>query len=310
MKKQEDTLVSVIIPVYKVEPYLDQCLQSVTGQTYRSLEIILVDDGSPDGCPEICDKWALRDTRIKVIHKKNGGLSDARNAGLDAAGGQYICFIDSDEWVMKDMIEKLLTSAVKEGADICACGIMDCYPDHQTIRTAKYLKGGSEEIYRRLYNETEYPVSAWGKIYRRSCWDRLRFPVGRICEDAFTTYLLIDRAACLVQIPEVLYCYRIRENSIMRSPFTAQRMDEEKAWRYNAQFIRDKYPSVSAMAFDFYLKKVNRLAHTITAESRILYRKQYRYLRSVLRRNTGYILFGSRMPVKQRLWLIKQIAEL
>ena len=118
-----NTKISVIIPIYKAEKFLDKCIGSVVGQTYENLEIILVDDGSPDNCPAICDSWAEKDSRIKVVHKENGGLSSARNAGLDVVTGEYFGFIDSDDWIEKDFFEFLITNALKENADISRCGL-------------------------------------------------------------------------------------------------------------------------------------------------------------------------------------------
>ena len=117
-----DEKVSIIVPVYNVEKYLDKCIESIVNQTYRNIEIILVDDGSPDKCPEICNEWAKKDDRIKVIHKENGGLSSARNAALEIAQGDYITFVDSDDWIENDMIQSMLTCAAKNDADIVCCG--------------------------------------------------------------------------------------------------------------------------------------------------------------------------------------------
>ena len=124
-----NTKISVIIPIYKAEKFLDKCIGSVVGQTYENLEIILVDDGSPDNCPAICDSWAEKDRRIKVVHKENGGLSSARNAGLDVVTGEYFGFIDSDDWIEKDFFEFLITNALKENADISRCGLYLDYED-------------------------------------------------------------------------------------------------------------------------------------------------------------------------------------
>ena len=181
-------LVSVIIPIYCVERYLEQCLNSVVQQTHTELEIILVDDGSTDQCPMLCDAWAKRDSRITVIHKANGGLSDARNVGIDSAHGDYILFVDSDDWIEPNMVECMLSVLEEQHADICACGIFYEYPQKTAIREVDSFVGNSTETYRRLYDETRYPVSTWNKLYCRKCWNKLRFPVGKICEDAFTTY--------------------------------------------------------------------------------------------------------------------------
>lgn len=297
--------ISIIVPVYKVEEYLDCCIQSIVDQTYRDLEIILVDDGSPDGCGAMCDAWAEKDGRIKVIHKENGGLSDARNAGLEMAEGKYIAFVDSDDWIRPEMYEKLLAAMEKEKADISACNILSCFPDGESAYGCdEYTVGDPEKILSMLYDDTKYPVCAWNKLYRRELWDALRFPVGKICEDAFTTYRLVDKARKIVQIPEALYCYRIRESSIMTSEFSAKRMDEEEAWRCNYEFVKQRYPGVFQAAFDFYLLKVNVLLHTIPKDKRQEFPGEYGYLRGILRKNLGYITFQSQLGLKQRLKLL------
>lgn len=303
-------LISVIIPIYKVEEYLDECITSVIAQTYTNLEIILVDDGSPDNCPQMCDNWAKKDARIKVIHKRNGGLSDARNAGLDIATGEYISFVDSDDYIKPDMLEKLYASICKVDADIAACGILNCEGDRQNTWGCRDFVGSSEQIYGLLYDDAAYPVTAWNKLYRRCCWEKFRFPVGKICEDAFTTYQLIHRANRIVMIPEALYCYRIRPESIMTSSFSLKRMDEEEAWRCNYQFIDRHYPRLKKKAFDFYLQRVNVLIHTMSKEVRGAYTGQYRYLKKILKSNLWYVMFSSKLRWKQRIKLSLDIIKL
>lgn len=298
-------LISVIVPIYKVEEYLDECVQSIVSQTYRNLEIILVDDGSPDNCPQMCDAWASKDSRIKVIHKENGGLSDARNAGLDIAKGDYIAFVDSDDWIAPEMYEVMLSAINKEKADICSCKILSCYPGSEVeVGAAEYTVGNSEEILSMIYNDTVYPVAAYNKLYRKSCWSKLRFPVGKICEDAFTTYLLVDGADKIVHLPEPFYYYRIRPNSIMTASFSRKRMDEEEAWRCNYQYMELHYPLLKDAAFDFYLQKVYILLGAIQKEQRADFSEEYQYLHGILRKNIRYLLFGSKLYWKKRVKLL------
>lgn len=298
-------MISVIVPIYKVEAYLDECVQSIVDQTLTDLEIILVDDGSPDNCPALCDAWAEKDSRIRVIHKENGGISDARNAGLAAAAGEYIAFVDSDDYLKPQMLEKLLFAMERERADICACNILSCYPNRQIAWGCKeYTVGDSETILSMLYHDTAYPVSMLNKLYRRELWSDIRFPKGKICEDAFTTYLLVDRAERIVQLPKALYCYRIRENSIMTSAFRPARMDEEEAWRCNYEFIRQHYPAIFPAAYDFYLQKVSVLLHTIPKAQHAEFAREHAYLRGILKENLGYLLFRSQLPLKQRARLL------
>lgn len=303
-------LISVIIPIYKVEEYLDECITSVVNQTYKNLEIILVDDGSPDNCPIMCDAWAEKDERIRVIHKPNGGLSDARNAGIDIAKGDYIAFVDSDDYIKPDMFEKLYNALSKENADISACGIVNCIGENKNVWGCMDVAGNSEEILELLYNEASYPVSAWNKLYSRKCWENLRFPVGKICEDAFTTYQLIDNAEKIVMIPDALYCYRIRPESIMTSAFSPKKMDEEEAWRKNYEFINENYPKLKKNAFDFYLQRVNVQIHTMSESDKEKYPKQYTTLFKILKSNLFYVAFGSRLSLKKRIKLALDIIKL
>ena len=297
--------ISVIVPIYQVEAYLEECIASIVAQTHRNLEIILVDDGSPDNCGAICDSWAKKDSRIRVIHKANGGISDARNAGIEAATGDYIAFVDSDDWIQPDMYEKLLAALLRENADICSCNILSCYPTHQIAWGSEaYTVGDSEKILSMLYQDTMYPVSALNKLYRRSLWNDIRFPKGKICEDAFTTYLLADKAETIVLIPEALYCYRIRENSIMTSAFSPKRMDEEESWRCNYQFMQQHYPMLYKAAFDFYLQKVNCLIHTIPKDRRQEFAAEYNLLHDILKQHWKYIAFSSQIALKQRIKLL------
>lgn len=301
--------ISVIIPIYKVEEYLDACITSVVNQTYSNLEIILVDDGSPDNCPQMCDEWARKDSRIQVIHKPNGGLSDARNAGIEISTGAYIAFVDSDDFIKPDMLEKLHTALAKENADIAACGILTCEGDKQTAWGCQNVVGAPEQIYALLYNDTAYPVAACNKLYRRSCWETLRFPVGKTCEDAFTTYQLIHNARRIVMIPEALYCYRIRPGSIMTSSFSPKKMDEEEAWRCNYQFMEQNHPQLGKCAFDFYLQKVNGLVRMMNEEDRTIFAEQYQFLRRILRHNFWYVVFCSSISLKPRIKLALDILK-
>lgn len=295
-------LISVIVPVYKVEEYLDECIHSIINQTYSCLEIVLVDDGSPDQCPRMCDEWALRDARIKVVHKKNGGLSDARNAGLDICTGEYIAFVDSDDWIKPEMYREMLDAARREDADICACNIISCYPDRKVSWGTKEDKvGTSEEFLDLLYSDTVFPVCAWNKLYRRELWDNFRFPAGKLCEDAFTTYLLVHKARRIVHIKKALYCYRIRSESIMTSAFSAKSMDEEEAWRKNYEFVGAHYPRLYKKAFSFYLQRVNLLMHRIKRSGKDCFQKEYGTLRAIVVRNLFFMLFRSSTSLKYRI---------
>lgn len=209
-------LVSIIIPIYKVESYLQRCVDSVLNQTYTNIEIILVDDGSPDKCPQICDNYAYSDRRIIVIHKKNGGLSEARNTGLDICKGAYISFVDSDDWINEQYIEILLNTAIKENADICIGENIKTNGNLKFKRKRNYTKSfSSEEALLHLFkkNHTAFAISC-GKIYKKSLFDSIRFPIGKFHEDEFTTYILYYNAKKIIYTSEILYYYYQRTGSI------------------------------------------------------------------------------------------------
>lgn len=214
MKK---ALVSIIIPIYKVEPYLRRCLDSVLNQTYSNLEIILVDDGSPDKCPQLCDEYAAKDNRIIVIHKKNGGLSDARNAGLDKSNGEYISFVDSDDWIDEKYVDKLLNIALKENADISIGENIKIHGNFHITPSETTIKSYSSKealIHLFTHNHIAFNISC-GKLYKKHLFSSLRFPVGKFHEDEFTTYLLFYNAKKISYTSAILYYYYQRTDSIV-----------------------------------------------------------------------------------------------
>lgn len=211
-------LISVIVPVYKVEPYLRRCVDSILGQTFIDFEIILVDDGSPDGCPAICDEYAKKDSRVHVIHQKNGGLSAARNAGIDWAfansDSQWLSFVDSDDWIHPEMLERLLNAAQEYKVSVSVCGYARTEGEESEIRR--------EELSPQMWNTEGFfvehntnAVVAWGKMYRKACFDGIRYPVGKTHEDEFITYRVLFQEEELAVIPAPLYHYYLNENGIM-----------------------------------------------------------------------------------------------
>lgn len=229
-------LVSIIVPIYKVEPYLRRCLDSIVNQTYTNLEIILVDDGSPDGCPQICDEYAAKDNRIVVIHKENGGLSDARNAGLDICKGEYISFVDSDDWVDEKYIETLLDLAIKENADIAIGEHQKIYENQPPLKKQKLPKKTltSQSALKILFQRKILSfILSWGKIYHKHLFEDLRFPKGKFHEDEFTTYSIIHKASKIIYTSKILYFYHQRANSIMSSSHPYDLLEaEEKQFHF------------------------------------------------------------------------------
>lgn len=221
--------VSIVVPIYKVEQYLNQCIDSLIKQTYENIEIILVDDGSPDGCPKICDEYKKIDQRIKVIHKKNGGLSDARNVGLESATGIFICFVDSDDYVEKTFIEELINAIKKNKTKISQCGIKYVNNNGKVLFNKGYNEdsvfSGIKMIEDQYYGHDIENVVAWNRLYDIKLFKNIRFPKGKIHEDEYTTYKLFYDQKNVAVIKSNLYNYRQSDNSIMRSSFNIKRMD-------------------------------------------------------------------------------------
>ena len=215
----EKKLISVIIPVYNVAEYLPKCLETVCGQTYDNLEIILIDDGSTDGSGKICDEWRLRDERIRVIHKENGGVSSARNEGLKVASGDLIGFVDSDDWLEPDMYEKLVKGI--EGADAACCGYVD-YPYGEGVPVEKGIKpvasDNIEDAYEAIYERNGYFTSVWNKLFRKEKIYRngrlLFFDTSiSVGEDELWLIRLLNRCTCVSFVHEALYHWRPRKGS-------------------------------------------------------------------------------------------------
>ena len=242
--------VSVIVPIYKVEPYLKRAVASILHQTYHNLEIILVDDGSPDQCGKICDDYAKEDNRITVIHKENGGLSDARNAGLDAAHGEYIVFVDSDDFIAEDYVETLMQCLKKYDADVAMCS----YAVTASVELDESIFKASRdetvevcdrrELLNNLYDanhkDATYFIVSWNKIYKASLWQDVRFPKGRIHEDEATTYKIYDRAQKGVYLHRPLYGYFTAPSSITRDRFNIKRLQWMDALDDRIVYFEDK----------------------------------------------------------------------
>ena len=242
--------ISIIVPIYNVESYLERCLQSLVGQTYSDIEIILVDDGSTDSCPQICDKWAENDERIKVIHKENGGLSDARNAGIAVATGDYIAFVDSDDWVELDYYEVLIQKLIENDADIIECGVylVNEMGELLTQRSAKneILVLNRVEALQKLVMEDGVYQTVWNKLYKRGVIQNILFEVGKYHEDEFWTYQVLDRMERMVIISSPKYYYMQRSSSIMGERYSIKRLDGLEARMERMQFLQ-KYDKLSTL---------------------------------------------------------------
>ena len=232
-------MVSVIVPVYNVEPYLRKCLDSIVGQTYRDLEILVIDDGSTDGSGAICDEYAERDDRVKVFHTENRGLSAARNRGLDEAHGEWIGFVDSDDWIEPDMYEVLIRRADETGADVVECGHYKEF-DGKTITTRKQeqLMSGMDAV--RALLKRNLINAVWNKLYKRQCFEDIRYPEGRVFEDIATTYRVFASSALVSTIASPKYHYRWRMDGLAE---TRHLENLEGCWTSNMErydYLKDR----------------------------------------------------------------------
>jgi len=241
-------LISVIVPVYNVEAYLDRCVQSIVDQTYPNLEIILVDDGSLDNCPAMCDAWAARDSRIKVIHKENGGLSDARNAGMAAASGAYMGFVDSDDFISADMYQLLYDRMIADGSDIAACGVVQIFEDGTPSRNLTPSGScilNSREAMEAVIRESWLKQPVWYKLYRSELVRELPFPAGKYHEDVFWTWQAVARARSVSIFDTPCYYYAQRSGSIMAEAYSLRRLDAVEAKLQRQAYLKTAYPELT-----------------------------------------------------------------
>lgn len=216
---EKEEIISVVVPVYNVEKYLPECIDSIISQTYSNIEIILIDDGSTDSSGNICDNYSKKDKRIKVIHKENTGLSDSRNLGINLSKGNLITFIDSDDIIDKNMLEVLYKNMKKEKADISiiAYSILTKKGCKCPLLPHIYMKLNSKDAIDYSYRMKYFSVSAWGKLYKKHLFNNIKYPTKKICEDQYTTYKLFYKSNIIVYDSSPLYFYRCRKSSITNS---------------------------------------------------------------------------------------------
>ena len=270
MYNDMNELISVIIPVYKVEAYLPDCVESVLGQTYQNFELILVDDGSPDNCPQMCDAFVARDARIRVIHKENGGLSSARNAGIEAARGDYLAFLDSDDLWSPLFLNRLYRAIQEVDADFSVCLFrrFSDSPPADLPETADTEKLTQQDAFECLFHaRNENMVVAPNKLYRRKLFESVRYPVGQIHEDEAVIHEIIGGAKTVAWVNEVHYYYRLTPDSITNAKFSLKRLDEMKAKeRRIAWFEAHNMQGLADCTRIVYLNNLMRLYRTVQAE--------------------------------------------
>lgn len=304
----QDNLISVIVPVYNVEEYLPRCIDSILAQTYSNLEIILVDDGTKDNSNVICDEYAAKDSRIRVIHKENGGLSSARNAGIDVAKGEYIAFVDSDDWIEPDAYETMLTLALEENVKLVCAGRYDvrsgsgertvglCPPKQEVI--------SGEELVRRIFLWDNIDSAAWDKLYHRSLFREIRYPVGKIVEDVPVTYRIALDAGRIGMCSKPVYNYFHRPGSITTSSVSAKTFHFSQHTEKIYPYIREHYPQLKNEARYLRVRSLvyNRMTLDLAgAQARKTFSEEYHQSGKALRKHAGFIVKSPLFRKKEKL---------
>lgn len=278
--RNSDDLISVIVPVYNTECYIHNCINSILEQTHKNLEVILIDDGSTDGCPDICDQYEKLDNRIKVIHKKNGGLSDARNCGLNVCNGEWIAFVDSDDWVEMHMYEKMLEACINRDAKLAVCGRYDVFDRKQKLigicpSADKLVK--TEDLLSKIFLLQEADSSACDKLFHRSLWKNFRFEKGKINEDVRLMYKVVEQVENCAMIALPLYNYNHHTGSITTT-FREDLLDYPIVTKDITQYIKTYYPQIYNSALYQHIKCTDYLIGVLcnmNFNEFKKYRKQY-----------------------------------
>ena len=308
---QNNILVSVIVPVYNVEKYLVRCVDSILKQSYNNLQIILVDDGSNDKSALICDEYTKKDTRILVIHKNNGGLSEARNVGIDNAKGDYICFIDSDDFVRETYVKDLLSIILEYNADIAVClfekGNSDRFKDIIDENQPNIIVLNNIEALNKLYDEVlnVSMIVVWNKLYSKNLFNKIRFPIGKIHEDEFTMPKLLFEADKIVIINKKDYYYFQSPNSIMRSEFKINRLDALEAFEERINLFNQKgLNELANKALSAYIYILIRYICIIDNLNDKKYQKAKNTLIKKLKDTRKFIFNTKKVSIKQKIQIL------
>lgn len=300
------SLISIIIPVYNVEQYLSVCIESVTNQTYKNIEIILIDDGSLDEGGKLCDEYSKEDPRIKVIHKTNGGLSSARNAGIDVAKGEYLVFVDSDDLVASGYIETLFNLVNKYGCECAFCGYKrfrnenDLKFDSNCTDSEEFVINNSVALENILYQKSQniFSVAAWNKIYKSSLFEKIRYPEGKLNEDVAIICRLMHACHEIAYTSEVKYFYRITDNSITQQGFNHRRMDIITFCENNIIFVKKYFSLIENAAINMLFRRSVELYFMLQKSGdAIEYKKEESVLWHNILKYRKEVLFDKKAPV-------------
>ena len=319
-----DSLISIIIPVYNVEKYLRRCIDSVLGQTYDKLEIILVDDGSTDNSGRICDEYREKDQRIIVIHKENGGLSEARNFGIEKSSGEYISFVDSDDWIPEDSVAIMYCKMKEYNAEIVSGIVEEVFVDrisnkvtNEVVNSVEYT---SEQALEKLLYLHGFSNSASGKIYQKRLFDKIKFPINKHYEDLGTTYKIFANAKKVIFIDKIVYFYFQNSNSITHLEYTPKRLEAVAFAKEALSFVGKKYPRIEKAAIfrlffetlscisdmPFFAKKeelysiIKKYRHSVVSDNNLYFKQKLICLSSYFGTIGIKIAFRARVMRKKR----------
>ncbi len=296
---EEKVLISAIVPIYNVEAYLERCIKSIIGQTYNNIEILLIDDGSKDNSLEICKRFEKLDKRIRVFHKGNGGLSDARNYGIDRAKGEYLVFIDSDDYIENRYVEELVKLVTKDNLKVAQCGfnkVRDNQILEKTNDSNNCVQSGRKMVI-DFYGENESKnIVVWNKIYRKDLFEKLRFPCGKIHEDEYVTYKILYQEEKVGITNECLYNYSFNPDSITQKKYNIKRLDAMGAYQERISYFKNKkdnelmelttnfyltYLKVNFVKIKLYVENSKKYEKNIIKEFRKYYKEYYKNKKNV-----------------------------
>ena len=297
-------LITVIVPVYNVEKFINRCITSIINQSYKNLEIILVDDGSTDNCGKICDDYAKKDNRIKVIHKENGGISDARNTGVSVAKGKYVTFIDSDDYVKYDYIEFLYNLIIKNKVKVSICSHTVLYNTGLKIEkeTEEFSVLDAKTVVRRILYDDGIDTSVWAKMYETTLFNNIKYPKGKLFEDAAITCRILSICEKIAIGSKSKYFYMIRSDSITNENFNVKKMDLITSTKEMGEYIIKKYPdlqqAVERRIMYAYLSTLSQLAN-----SKEKHLKEQKEMMEYITKNRKKVLKDKNIPKRDRMAL-------
>ncbi len=297
-------LISIIVPVYNVQQFLPKCLDSILAQTYKNIEIIIVDDGAKDNSGKICDEYGIKYSNIQVIHKSNGGLSDARNKGIEFVNGKYIIFVDSDDIIAPQLVEYLYRLIKKNNAEIGICEVAHCYPNKKILfKNSKdeYVLNSEQAIEEMLYQKS-FLVSAWAKIYPTEFFRDIKFPVGVLFEDSAIMYRLFDKADKVVYGTAKLYGYMHRENSITTKKFSINDCDILKICEQISAYMEERKENLKKAAKSYHMAAAFRIY--MNAPKNAGFDKQIEECKKFLDENCNKVLADKNIRKKMKIALL------